>query len=123
MDSCCVIPSSPHYLVVVVSIHCSLSNFICVCCFLKSWLRTYGYLSQASRQMSTMQSAQILSSAIKDMQRFYGLEVTGHMDLATLKYDFLLFNCSWDNNKSSVCFNCVELTEKIESLMSYCPTV
>ncbi|XDV53009.1 hypothetical protein PO909_021624 [Leuciscus waleckii] len=51
----------------------------------ESWLRTYGYLSQASRQMSTMQSAQILSSAIKDMQRFYGLEVTGHMDLATLK--------------------------------------
>uniref|UniRef100_A0A8C2K877 Matrix metallopeptidase 15a n=1 Tax=Cyprinus carpio TaxID=7962 RepID=A0A8C2K877_CYPCA len=56
-----------------------------------SWLRTYGYLSQASRQMSTMQSAQILSSAIKDMQRFYGLEVTGHMDLATIKYDFFLF--------------------------------
>uniref|UniRef100_A0A671N8C9 Matrix metalloproteinase-15-like n=1 Tax=Sinocyclocheilus anshuiensis TaxID=1608454 RepID=A0A671N8C9_9TELE len=53
-------------------------------CSLKSWLRTYGYLSQASRQMSTMQSAQILSNAVKDMQRFYGLEVTGHMDLATL---------------------------------------
>uniref|UniRef100_A0A8C1Z8I3 Matrix metallopeptidase 15a n=1 Tax=Cyprinus carpio TaxID=7962 RepID=A0A8C1Z8I3_CYPCA len=50
----------------------------------ESWLRMYGYLSQASRQMSTMHSAQILSSAIKDMQRFYGLEVTGHMDLATL---------------------------------------
>uniref|UniRef100_A0A672SKZ3 Matrix metallopeptidase 15 n=1 Tax=Sinocyclocheilus grahami TaxID=75366 RepID=A0A672SKZ3_SINGR len=50
----------------------------------ESWLRMYGYLSQASRQMSTIQSAQILSSAIKDMQRFYGLEVTGHMDLATL---------------------------------------
>lgn len=50
----------------------------------ESWLRMYGYLSQASRQMSTMQSAQILSSAIKDMQRFYGLEVTGHMDLVTL---------------------------------------
>ncbi|KAI4885969.1 hypothetical protein NFI96_033060 [Prochilodus magdalenae] len=51
----------------------------------ESWLRTYGYLSQASRQMSTMQSAQILSSAIKDMQRFYGLEVTGQMDQATEK--------------------------------------
>lgn len=51
----------------------------------ESWLRTYGYLSQASRQMSTMQSAQILSSAIKDMQRFYGLEVTGLMDMDTLK--------------------------------------
>ncbi|KAK1804557.1 hypothetical protein P4O66_020562 [Electrophorus voltai] len=49
------------------------------------WLRTYGYLSQASRQMSTMQSAQILSSATKDMQRFYGLEVTGLLDTATLK--------------------------------------
>ncbi|XP_076878200.1 matrix metalloproteinase-15 isoform X2 [Brachyhypopomus gauderio] len=51
----------------------------------ETWLRTYGYLSQASRQMSTMQSAQILSSAIKDMQRFYGLEVTGQLDAATLR--------------------------------------
>ncbi|KAK3536131.1 hypothetical protein QTP70_031022 [Hemibagrus guttatus] len=51
----------------------------------ETWLRTYGYLSQASRQMSTMQSAQILSTAIKDMQRFYGLDVTGHVDSTTLK--------------------------------------
>lgn len=51
----------------------------------ESWLRTYGYLSQASRQMSTMQSAQILSSAIKDMQHFYGLEVTGRMEAATMR--------------------------------------
>lgn len=50
----------------------------------------YGYLSQASRQMS-MQSAQILSSAVKDMQRFYGLEVTGQMDAATVKYDFIWY--------------------------------
>ncbi|XP_041124464.1 matrix metalloproteinase-15 [Polyodon spathula] len=46
----------------------------------ESWLRMYGYLPQASKQMSTMRSAQILSSAIADMQRFYGLTVTGEMD-------------------------------------------
>lgn len=34
--------------------------------------------------MSTMQSAQFLSKAISDMQRFYGLEVTGEMDPATV---------------------------------------
>lgn len=50
----------------------------------EAWLRKFGYLSQASRQMSTMQSAQILSKAISDMQRFYGLEVTGEMDPATV---------------------------------------
>lgn len=50
----------------------------------ESWLRKFGYLSQASRQMSTMQSSQILSKAISDMQRFYGLEVTGEMDAATV---------------------------------------
>uniref|UniRef100_A0A3B4XPB0 Matrix metallopeptidase 15 n=1 Tax=Seriola lalandi dorsalis TaxID=1841481 RepID=A0A3B4XPB0_SERLL len=52
------------------------------CC--NAWLRKFGYLSQASRQMSTMQSAQILSKAISDMQRVYGLEVTGKMDPATV---------------------------------------
>ncbi|XP_056137176.1 matrix metalloproteinase-14-like [Lampris incognitus] len=51
----------------------------------EAWLRQFGYLSQASRQMSTMQSAQILSKAIRDMQRYYGLEVTGEMDPATVK--------------------------------------
>ncbi|KAM9753946.1 LOW QUALITY PROTEIN: matrix metalloproteinase-16-like [Menidia menidia] len=50
----------------------------------EAWLRQFGYLSQASRQMSTMQSAQILSKAISDMQRFYGLEVTGQMDPGTV---------------------------------------
>lgn len=50
----------------------------------EAWLRMYGYLPQASRQMSTMRSAQILSNAISDMQRFYGLEVTGQMDPQTV---------------------------------------
>ncbi|TWW67118.1 Matrix metalloproteinase-15 [Takifugu flavidus] len=51
----------------------------------ESWLRMYGYLPQASRQMSTMRSAQILSGAVSDMQRFYGLEVTGTMDPETIR--------------------------------------
>ncbi|XP_062856831.1 matrix metalloproteinase-15 [Trichomycterus rosablanca] len=51
----------------------------------ETWLRRYGYLSQASKQMSTMQSAKIMSTAIKTMQRFYGLEVTGQTDPVTLK--------------------------------------
>ncbi|XP_029008945.1 matrix metalloproteinase-15-like [Betta splendens] len=51
----------------------------------EAWLRRFGYLSQASRQMSTMQSAQILSKAISEMQRYYGLQVTGQMDPATVE--------------------------------------
>uniref|UniRef100_A0A8C3ATP7 Matrix metallopeptidase 15 n=1 Tax=Cyclopterus lumpus TaxID=8103 RepID=A0A8C3ATP7_CYCLU len=51
---------------------------------IEAWLRKFGYLSQASSQMSTMQSAQILSKAISDMQSFYGLAVTGAMDPATV---------------------------------------
>lgn len=50
----------------------------------ESWLRMYGYLPQASRQMSTMRSAHILSNAVSDMQRFYGLAVTGAMDHGTV---------------------------------------
>jgi hypothetical protein len=46
----------------------------------------YGYLPQANRQMSTMRSAQILTGAIGDMQRFYSLEVTGQMDQQTLRW-------------------------------------
>uniref|UniRef100_F7F9P0 Matrix metallopeptidase 15 n=1 Tax=Ornithorhynchus anatinus TaxID=9258 RepID=F7F9P0_ORNAN len=48
-----------------------------------SWLRLYGYLPQPSRQMSTMRSAQILASAISEMQRFYGITVTGVLDEET----------------------------------------
>lgn len=53
----------------------------------QSWLRMYGYLPQASRQMSTMRSAQILSAAVSDMQRFYSLQVTGKMDPETIRLD------------------------------------
>ncbi|KAF7225202.1 matrix metalloproteinase-16 [Nothobranchius furzeri] len=49
----------------------------------EAWLRRFGYLSQASGQTSGLHSAQILSKAISDMQRFYGLEVTGEVDAAT----------------------------------------
>ncbi|XP_077419358.1 matrix metalloproteinase-15 isoform X2 [Vanacampus margaritifer] len=50
----------------------------------EAWLRMYGYLPQASGQMSTMRSTRILANAISDMQRFYGLEVTGHLDPQTI---------------------------------------
>ncbi|XP_038610563.1 matrix metalloproteinase-15 [Tachyglossus aculeatus] len=49
----------------------------------ENWLRLYGYLPQPSRQMSTMRSAQILASAISEMQRFYGITVTGVLDEET----------------------------------------
>uniref|UniRef100_G3VWN5 Matrix metallopeptidase 15 n=1 Tax=Sarcophilus harrisii TaxID=9305 RepID=G3VWN5_SARHA len=49
----------------------------------ENWLRFYGYLPQPSRQMSTMRSAQILASAISEMQRFYGITVTGVLDEET----------------------------------------
>lgn len=51
----------------------------------QAWLRKFGYLPQANMQVSTMQPTQLLSTAISDMQRFYGLEVTGNMDQATVE--------------------------------------
>ncbi|XP_036201305.1 matrix metalloproteinase-15 isoform X1 [Myotis myotis] len=49
----------------------------------ENWLRLYGYLPQPSRHMSTMRSAQILASALSEMQRFYGIPVTGVLDEET----------------------------------------
>ncbi|KAB0389496.1 hypothetical protein E2I00_009177, partial [Balaenoptera physalus] len=48
-----------------------------------NWLRLYGYLPQPSRHMSTMRSAQILASALAEMQRFYGIPITGVLDEET----------------------------------------
>uniref|UniRef100_A0A8B9SUV6 Matrix metallopeptidase 15 n=1 Tax=Anas platyrhynchos TaxID=8839 RepID=A0A8B9SUV6_ANAPL len=49
----------------------------------QAWLRLYGYLPQSSRQMSTMRSAQIFSAALSEMQKFYGIPVTGVLDEET----------------------------------------
>lgn len=49
----------------------------------ENWLRLYGYLPQPSRHMSTMRSAQILASALAEMQSFYGIPVTGVLDEET----------------------------------------
>lgn len=49
----------------------------------QNWLRLYGYLPQPSRHMSTLRSAQILASALAEMQRFYGIPVTGVLDEET----------------------------------------
>ncbi|XP_007540378.1 matrix metalloproteinase-15-like isoform X1 [Poecilia formosa] len=50
----------------------------------QEWLRRFGYLSRSSLQMSGPLSVQILSRAVSDMQRVYGLEPTGRLDAATL---------------------------------------
>lgn len=55
-----------------------------LCLFLQAWLRNFGYLPRASGQMSTMPSTRVPHAAISRMQRFYGLEVTGELDAATV---------------------------------------
>ncbi|KAM8946020.1 matrix metalloproteinase-15 [Pelodytes ibericus] len=52
----------------------------------EAWLRLYGYLPQTSPQMSTLGSAQILSSAISEMQQFYGIPVSGELDQTTKEW-------------------------------------
>ncbi|NXN07930.1 MMP14 protein, partial [Indicator maculatus] len=49
----------------------------------QAWLRLYGYLPQPSRQMSTMRSAQTFAAALAEMQKFYGIPVTGVLDEET----------------------------------------
>lgn len=49
----------------------------------QAWLRLYGYLPQPSRRMSTMRSAETFSAALAEMQKFYGITVTGVLDEET----------------------------------------
>lgn len=78
----------------------------------------YGYLPQASRQMSTMRSAQILSNAVSDMQRFYGLEVTGQMDPQTIRSaGFFLCFSTFTLNKE------YGLTPKTMSCNKFCSQI
>lgn len=67
-------------LVIILLVHCGTAKAAEEDFSAESWLRTYGYLPQANRQMSTMRSTQILSNAISEMQRFYGIQVTGVLD-------------------------------------------
>lgn len=69
-------PGSPHQALPRPRPHARLSAA-------QAWLRLYGYLPQPSRQMSTMRSAQTLSSALAEMQKFYGITVTGILDEET----------------------------------------
>ncbi|XP_061445037.1 matrix metalloproteinase-25 [Rhineura floridana] len=48
------------------------------------WLTRYGYLPQPDPKAARLQSPEELSSAVKTMQRFAGLPVTGRMDQNTL---------------------------------------
>ena len=57
---------------------------------LQKWLSRFGYLPKASAEFSTLFSAEMLSEAISEMQRFYNLEVTGQLDQQTIAYVELL---------------------------------
>lgn len=67
---------SPHQAVPCPRPHARLSPA-------QAWLRLYGYLPQTSRQLSTMRSAETFSAALAEMQKFYGITVTGVLDEET----------------------------------------
>ncbi|GAA6073291.1 matrix metalloproteinase-16 isoform X1, partial [Tachysurus ichikawai] len=50
------------------------------------WLQRYGYLQSTQPNMAALHSAGSMQSAIATMQRVYGLNVTGHLDLSTVEW-------------------------------------
>lgn len=77
LSGCSSVPGARRGVLLTLTLTLTLS-------LLKAWLRNFGYLSQASGQMSTMQSTQMLPRAISRMQSFYGLQVTGELNAATI---------------------------------------
>lgn len=82
----CVMDLHPPQLNPLPPPHINILAHLLLCLFfsLQAWLRTFGYLPRASGQMSTMASTRVHHAAISRMQRFYGLEVTGELDAATV---------------------------------------
>ncbi|XP_023671993.1 matrix metalloproteinase-16-like [Paramormyrops kingsleyae] len=52
----------------------------------EAWLQRYGYLPSTDPRMSVLRSAQTMQSAIAAMQRLYGLNVTGTLDMGTIDW-------------------------------------
>lgn len=49
------------------------------------WLQQYGYLPPGDVRAQAIRSPKAIVSAISDMQKFYGLTITGSMDPETMQ--------------------------------------
>lgn len=53
--------------------------------FSQSWLQKFGYLPPGDVRAQAIRSPKSVVTAIKAMQRFYGLSVTGSIDSETIE--------------------------------------